>query len=45
VVNFKRDVYHRALRHFAPLVETTLCIQLGPQPQVHSRPGRGRRAA
>ena len=45
VVNFKRDVYHRALRHFAPLVETLLSIQLGPQPQSQGRPGRGRRAA
>jgi putative (di)nucleoside polyphosphate hydrolase len=46
VVNFKRDVYYRALRHFAPLVETTLSIELGPRPQAQSRPpGRGRRAA
>lgn len=29
VVNFKREVYERALRHFAPVVETLLSVQLG----------------
>ncbi|MGO4703820.1 RNA pyrophosphohydrolase [Dyella sp. 2RAB6] len=29
VVNFKRQVYERALRQFAPMVETLLSIQVG----------------
>jgi putative (di)nucleoside polyphosphate hydrolase len=33
VVNFKRQVYERALRQFAPVVETLLSIQIGNQPQ------------
>lgn len=45
VVNFKRDVYHRALRHFAPLAELALSIRLGPQPGCQGGPGRGRPAA
>jgi putative (di)nucleoside polyphosphate hydrolase len=40
VVNFKRDVYHRALRHFAPLVESVLSIELGPRPQPRSNRGK-----
>lgn len=33
VVNFKREVYQRALRHFAPLVETTLHQPIAPPPR------------
>ncbi|HJW06778.1 MAG TPA: RNA pyrophosphohydrolase [Rhodanobacter sp.] len=32
VVNFKRQVYERALRHFAPLVEDLFGVQLGSLP-------------
>jgi putative (di)nucleoside polyphosphate hydrolase len=32
VVNFKRQVYERALRHFAPLVEDLFSVQLGTLP-------------
>lgn len=32
VVSFKRQVYERALRHFAPLVETLLSIEIGVVP-------------
>ena len=43
VVNFKRQVYERALRQFAPLVETLLSIQLGnlPRQDEAERPGGG----
>ncbi|WP_274541310.1 NUDIX hydrolase, partial [Staphylococcus pseudintermedius] len=33
VVNFKREVYERALRHFAPVVEDLLSVQVGHQPR------------
>lgn len=33
VVNFKRQVYERALRQFAPMVETLLSIQIGNLPR------------
>ncbi len=47
VVNFKRQVYERALRHFAPLVEGLLSMQVGspPPPREHGRSGKGREAA
>jgi putative (di)nucleoside polyphosphate hydrolase len=32
VVNFKREVYERALRHFAPHVEGLCSLQLGTLP-------------
>jgi len=32
VVNFKRQVYERALRHFAPLVEGLFSVELGTVP-------------
>jgi putative (di)nucleoside polyphosphate hydrolase len=32
VVNFKRQVYERALRHFAPLVEGLFSVELGNLP-------------
>lgn len=32
VVPFKRDVYERALRHFAPLVEQLFSVELGSRP-------------
>ena len=32
VVSFKRDVYEHALRHFAPLVEDLLSVQVGHLP-------------
>ncbi|TAL72323.1 MAG: RNA pyrophosphohydrolase [Rhodanobacter sp.] len=32
VVNFKRQVYERALRHFAPLVEGMCSVELGNAP-------------
>jgi putative (di)nucleoside polyphosphate hydrolase len=34
VVNFKRQVYERALRHFAPLVDELLSVQLGALPRA-----------
>jgi putative (di)nucleoside polyphosphate hydrolase len=40
VVNFKRQVYERALRHFAPLVEALLSVELGELPQ-RDRPELG----
>jgi putative (di)nucleoside polyphosphate hydrolase len=40
VVNFKRQVYERALRHFAPLVETLLSVELGDLPHREG-PGAG----
>jgi bacterioferritin-associated ferredoxin len=33
VVNFKRDVYDRALRQFAPLVESMLASRWAPSPR------------
>jgi len=33
VVNFKREVYERALRQFAPLVETACCVEIGNLPR------------
>ena len=38
VVNFKRDVYERALRHFAPLVEGMCRIELGHAPPRTEEP-------
>ena len=34
VVNFKREVYERALRQFAPLVETACCVEIGNLPRA-----------
>jgi len=49
VVNFKRQVYERALRQFAPVVESLLSVQLGDLPhptgQKPDGPGRKRPAA
>ena len=51
VVNFKRQVYERALRHFAPLVEGLFSVELGTLPPRESAenpttgPGDGREAA
>ncbi|MET0330018.1 MAG: RNA pyrophosphohydrolase, partial [Dyella sp.] len=49
VVNFKRQVYERALRHFAPLVESMLSVELGnlPRQEPHHPPAgsNGREAA
>jgi putative (di)nucleoside polyphosphate hydrolase len=36
VVHFKRQVYERALRHFAPLVEVLLDLELGTRPVTES---------
>ncbi len=36
VVNFKRQVYERALRHFAPLVEGLFSVELGTLPPRES---------
>ncbi len=33
VVNFKRQVYERALRQFAPTVETVCSVTVGTCPQ------------
>jgi putative (di)nucleoside polyphosphate hydrolase len=44
VVNFKRQVYERALRHFAPLVEELLSVQLGALPRAAEGSGPGNRA-
>lgn len=38
VVNFKRDVYERALRQFAPLVERLFSVSLGSQPRRSPKP-------
>lgn len=38
VVPFKRDVYERALRHFAPLVEQLFSVELGSQPPRPAAP-------
>jgi putative (di)nucleoside polyphosphate hydrolase len=32
VVNFKRQVYERALQLFAPVVEDLFCVELGTLP-------------
>ena len=40
VVTFKRGVYQRALRQFAPLVEQHCCCELGRQPSIRIRPRR-----
>jgi putative (di)nucleoside polyphosphate hydrolase len=32
VVDFKREVYRRALRYFAPLVEAACSVELGTTP-------------
>ncbi|MGH8155449.1 MAG: RNA pyrophosphohydrolase, partial [Rhodanobacteraceae bacterium] len=32
VVDFKREVYRRALRYFAPLVEAACSIEIGSRP-------------
>jgi putative (di)nucleoside polyphosphate hydrolase len=50
VVNFKRQVYERALRQFAPLVESLLSVQVGELPQrgehdSDDRPRKGWAAA
>jgi len=45
VVNFKREVYERALRHFAPVVEDLLSVQVGHQPRRMPDPGNGWAAA
>ncbi len=50
VVNFKRQVYERALRQFAPLVESLLSVQIGELPQrgahdAGDRPRKGWAAA
>jgi putative (di)nucleoside polyphosphate hydrolase len=45
VVNFKRDVYERALRHFAPVVEELLSVRVGHLPRRAPDPGGGRAAA
>ncbi|WP_445145261.1 RNA pyrophosphohydrolase [Dyella sp. Tek66A03] len=50
VVNFKRQVYERALRQFAPLVESLLSVQVGELPQrgehdPDGHPGKGWAAA
>ncbi|EIL96746.1 putative (di)nucleoside polyphosphate hydrolase [Rhodanobacter glycinis] len=45
VVNFKREVYERALRHFAPVVEDLLSVQVGHQPRRAPDPGNGWAAA
>ena len=39
VVNFKRDVYARALRNFAPLVEELFGVEIGTTPP-RDEPGR-----
>jgi putative (di)nucleoside polyphosphate hydrolase len=44
VVNFKRQVYERALRHFAPLVEDLLQVQLGAMPRPAEAAAAGKRA-
>ena len=41
VVDFKREVYRRALRYFAPLVEAACSVERGVTPA----PGNGRSAA
>ncbi|PWK92386.1 RNA pyrophosphohydrolase [Fulvimonas soli] len=45
VVSFKRGVYERALRHFAPVVESLLSVQLGNLPPEPARDGGGDCAA
>ena len=46
VVNFKRGVYERALRQFAPLVESLLSMQIGAPPARDTHgPGKGCAAA
>jgi putative (di)nucleoside polyphosphate hydrolase len=40
VVSFKRQVYARALRQFAPLVERACEVEVGPQPALATRRGR-----
>jgi hypothetical protein len=40
-VDFKREVYRRALRYFAPLVEAACSVEVGVTPA----PGSGRSAA
>ena len=51
VVNFKRDVYAKALRHFAPLVEELFGVVIGTTPPrdeagtPSTGPGDGRAAA
>lgn len=44
VVNFKRHVYERALRHFAPLVEAMCEVELGAHPDRRDDDG-GRRSS
>lgn len=38
VVDFKRDVYERALRHFAPLVESIFRLSVGMAPKRSAPP-------
>ncbi|HEX7340945.1 MAG TPA: RNA pyrophosphohydrolase [Rhodanobacteraceae bacterium] len=46
VVTFKRDVYERALRQFAPMVEDACQVDVGRPPRaVHAAPQRGRHPA
>jgi putative (di)nucleoside polyphosphate hydrolase len=46
VVNFKREVYERALRQFAPLVEDLFSVELGtPPPRDASGSGNGYKVA
>ena len=42
VVAFKRGVYERALRHFAPLVESVFAITLGAAPRPRRKPDDAR---
>ena len=35
VVDFKREVYRRALRYFAPLVEMACAMEIGVTPRAH----------
>ena len=44
VVNFKRQVYERALRHFAPLVEDLLSVKLEALPRAAEGDQPGNRA-